>query len=104
MRERFSKSDGYCQYTTQVNIYHLAHLSPREIFGGNLRRLRRLKDLSQEDLALAADLSRVHVSEVERGLRNVSIDNMAQLADALGVELKDLVDPDMFQAMQKRIG
>lgn len=80
-----------------------ATATPREIFGRNLRRVRRLKEVSQEALAFNAGLSRTYVSEVERGVRNVSIDNMGQLAEALGVPLKDLVDPDMFSDMAKRL-
>jgi transcriptional regulator with XRE-family HTH domain len=56
--------------------------------------------MSQEQLALRADLSRIYVSEVERGLRNVSIDNMALLSQALAVPLKHLVDPAFFKAME----
>ncbi len=78
-------------------------LSAREIFGQNLRRARRLKDVSQEELALRAELSRTYVSEVERGVRNVSIDNMGLLAQALGVPLKDLVDPAMFASIDVRL-
>jgi transcriptional regulator with XRE-family HTH domain len=74
-------------------------LSVREIFGKNLRRARRLKEISQEELALRADLSRTYVSEVERGIRNVSIDNMGLLSQALGLPLRDLVDPAMFGAI-----
>jgi transcriptional regulator with XRE-family HTH domain len=77
-------------------------LSAREIFGKNLRRARRLKDMSQEELALRADLSRTYVSEVERGVRNVSIDNMGLLAQALGFPLQDLVDPEMFSSIENR--
>lgn len=77
-------------------------LSPREVFGRNLRLARRLKEISQEDLALSADLSRTYVSEVERGIRNVSIDNMGALALALGVPLRDLVDPAMFASLEER--
>lgn len=77
-------------------------LSPREVFGRNLRLARRLKEISQEDLALSADLSRTYVSEVERGIRNVSIDNMGALALALGVPLHDLVDPAMFATLEER--
>jgi transcriptional regulator with XRE-family HTH domain len=75
--------------------------SAREIFGRNLRRVRRLKDVSQEELALRADLSRTYVSEVERGIRNVSIDNMGLLAQALGIPLRDLVDSAMFNALDE---
>lgn len=82
----------------------IASSSPREVFGRNLRLARRIKELSQEQLALDANLSRTYVSEVERGVRNVSIDNMGLLADALGIPLKDLVDPEMFAAMDERLG
>lgn len=68
----------------------------REVFARNLRKLRRLQELSQEALALEAGMSRTYVSEIEKGDRNVSIDNMGALADALGVPLKDLVDPGYF--------
>ena len=79
------------------------YVSARVIFGSNLRKARRLKDMSQEDLALGADLSRTYVSEVERGARNVSIDNMEQLATAIGVPLSDLVSPEMFAALDGQL-
>jgi transcriptional regulator with XRE-family HTH domain len=79
-------------------------LSARETFGQNLRRARRLKDISQEELASRAELSRTYVSEVERGVRNVSIDNMGLLAQALGVPLRDLVDPAMFAGLDGHAG
>lgn len=69
------------------------------VFAANLRLARRLRDVSQEVLALDAGLSRTYVSEVERGERNVSIDNMGLLADALQIPLKDLVDPERFKVL-----
>jgi len=81
-----------------------ASISAREIFGQNLRRARRLKDVSQEDLALRAELSRTYVSEVERAVRNISIDNMELLANALGMPLKDLLNPDLFASLEDHIG
>lgn len=73
----------------------------REIFSRNLRRARRLREMSQEALALQAGLSRTYVSEVERGERNVSIDNMDHLAKALRVPLRDLVDAEMFKGLDE---
>lgn len=70
--------------------------SARAVFARNVRLARRLREVSQEALALQAGLSRTYVSEIERGERNVSIDNMGLLAEALGVPLRDLVDPEMF--------
>lgn len=76
--------------------------SARQIFASNLRRYRRVREISQEELALNAHMSRSYVSGIERGERNVSIDNMGVLADALGVALKDLVDPDLFSSVENR--
>ena len=70
--------------------------SAREVFAKNLRRSRRMQDISQEELADRADMSRSYLSGVERGVRNISIDNMGLLAEALGVRLMDLVDQDLF--------
>ncbi len=78
--------------------------SARNTFASNLRAVRKLKGLSQEALSLDAGLSRTYVNEVEAGTRNVSIDNMGALADALGVPLKSLVDPDIFARMKEQFG
>lgn len=74
-------------------------LTARDVFARNLRRARRLKEISQESLALEIGMSRAYLSSVERGGRNVSIDSMGRLADALRVPLRDLVDPDKFKGL-----
>ena len=60
-----------------------------------------MMDISQEALALKAGMSRAYVSEVEREIRNISIDNMGLLAEALNVELKDLLDPALFSQIKQ---
>ena len=71
----------------------------RQIFAVNLRKERLKKKLSQEALADLAGLHRTYVGAVERGERNISIDNMERLALALGCELtellKDLLDDEI---------
>lgn len=64
----------------------------REVFASNLRRFRLSKGLSQEALAELAGLHRTYVSSVERGERNISVDNMERLAFALGVTLVALIE------------
>jgi len=61
------------------------------VFAANLRKLRQERGLSQESLAEQAELHRTYVGSVERGERNVSIDNMERLATALGVKLRDML-------------
>ena len=65
--------------------------SPKEILAENLRRLRKATGLSQELLADRAGLHRTYISSIERCERNVSIENIFLLAEALGVEPADLV-------------
>ena len=77
----------------------LKTLPAREVFARNLRRARRLKDLSQEELANRAGVGRAWLSGVESGGRNITIDNMGLLAQALNVPLRDLVDPDQFKGL-----
>lgn len=66
-------------------------LTSRMIFARNLRNSRKRKGLSQEKLAELSNLHRTYVGSVERGERNISLDNMERLANALGVNLADLL-------------
>ena len=65
--------------------------SAREILATNLRHLRHSRAWSQEDLALESGLHRTFVAHVERTARNISIDNIEKLANALGVGVAELL-------------
>ena len=67
--------------------------SARLRFAINLRAARKAKGLSQEELADKADLHRTYVGSVERGERNVSIDNIERLAAALNLDVIELLKP-----------
>jgi len=62
-------------------------------FGEKLRKVRQRVGLSQERLAELAGLHRTYVSSVERGQRNISLENVERLADALGITMAELM-PD----------
>ncbi len=62
----------------------------RRDFGRRLRELRTAQALSQEKLAERAGLHRTYVGSVERGERNVSLDAIHALAEALGVPVTHL--------------
>ena len=60
-----------------------AQKSARLRFAENMRIARLEKGLSQEDLADLAGLHRTYIGSVERGERNISIDNMEAIAAAV---------------------
>jgi transcriptional regulator with XRE-family HTH domain len=60
-----------------------------------MRELRAEREMSQEDLAAAAGLHRTYIGGVERGERNVSIDNVEKIAKGLKCSVCELLDcPD----------
>jgi transcriptional regulator with XRE-family HTH domain len=61
------------------------------VLAKNMRVLRANRGLTQEALADASGLNRTYVSSVERAERNVSIDNIARIATALGVDAFELL-------------
>jgi transcriptional regulator with XRE-family HTH domain len=56
------------------------------IFAKNLKFYRNQKDLSQEKLAELAGLHRTYISAVERERRNISLENIERIANALEIE------------------
>jgi len=61
--------------------------------GLTIRALRLERGLSQEALGALAHIDRSYMSSVERGLRNVSVLNIARIAAALDVPVRDLLGP-----------
>jgi transcriptional regulator with XRE-family HTH domain len=73
--------------------------SPRDIpttrlrFARNLRQLRLMRGLSQEELAARAELSQTFLSQIETGRRNVSLDSVDRLAQMLQVDVMEFFQP-----------
>lgn len=55
----------------------------KEQVGSRIRELRKKAGLSQEKLALAAELDRTYIASVENGKRNISIVNLEKIIKAL---------------------
>ena len=62
----------------------------RDRVGLNVRNIRNSKGLSQEQLALAAEVDRSYISEIELAKNSASIDVLERIADALDVDPKEL--------------
>ena len=59
-------------------------------FGDNVKRLRKAKGWSQEDLAKRTKLHRTYIGSIERSERNVSLINIERIANALDVTSRAL--------------
>ena len=62
------------------------------LFGKNLRKVRKSKGLSMEMLSYDAGMEYSQISRIELGKINTTISTLKQLADALEVEPKELLD------------
>jgi transcriptional regulator with XRE-family HTH domain len=60
-------------------------------FGKAIRRRRRELEISQEQLAERSGLHRTYISDIERGDRNPSLENVERLARALELTIADLL-------------
>ena len=63
----------------------------RQQVGRNLKRIRKEKGMSQEELAFESGLHRTYISGIERGARNPTVLILARLAETLGVPMEQLV-------------
>lgn len=64
----------------------------RERVALNIRKFRRGNGLSQEKLADLCGLHRTYIGSVERSERNITIENLDRIANALGVDARDLIE------------
>ncbi|MDJ1110488.1 helix-turn-helix domain-containing protein [Macrococcoides caseolyticum] len=62
--------------------------------GNNITQLRKSKGWSQEELAFECQLHRTYIGSVERGERNIAILNLFKIANALEVEVKEIIKQD----------
>lgn len=60
----------------------------------NIKRIRKEQGISQEKLALKAEIDRSYMSELERCLANPSIEALLKIGNALGVAPSDLLSAE----------
>ena len=60
------------------------------LFGKNVKKYRTLSNMSQEKLAELTGLHRTYISDIERGLRSISLNNIDKLSTALNVDIYKL--------------
>lgn len=68
----------------------MAAANVKVLFGRRVRQLRAARGLSQEEFAHVAGLDRSYMGGVERGERNISLENICLIAAALAVSPAEL--------------
>lgn len=68
----------------------------KEKIGQRIKAIREEKELSQKDIAYAADLDRSYIASVENGKRNISIVNIEKIAHALKVSVSVFFNDNLF--------
>ena len=60
--------------------------------GARIRETRLAKGLSQEELAFEADLHRAYIGQIERGEKNIGVQNLQKIATALKIKISKLIE------------
>ena len=66
-------------------------MSIRIKFGNHLKQLRKHNNLTQEKLSELANMDRTYISDIERGIKTISIEKLYQLSNAFNIELWELL-------------
>ena len=69
----------------------------KQKIGARIKAIREQKELSQKDVAYAADLDRSYIASIENGKRNVSIVNIEKIANALRISIRTFFDDNIFE-------
>lgn len=63
-------------------------------FGVKIRQIRKQQKMSQNELAEKSSLHRTYIGSVERGERNITLVNAEKIAQALSIQLFELLKDD----------
>lgn len=63
------------------------------LFGHNVQKQRKAQEISQEKLAELAGVHRTYIGMIERAEKNITLCNIEKIANALKIEIKDLLVP-----------
>src|SRR2546428_3552696 len=74
-----------------------------KIVGGNIRRMRKSKRLTLEQVAEKAESNPKYLGGVERGEENIGLKKLEQVASALGIEPYELLLPGADDGFAKEL-
>jgi len=75
------------QDTSKEKIYEAA----KAMLGGNVKRVRKAQQLSQEELGLRINADQAYISRIEAGTLNPTLESIAEIAVSLKVPISELL-------------
>jgi len=69
--------------------------------GERIAQLRKAKNLSQQKFSYEAEIERSYLTHVEKGRKNISIETLIKITDALEISLKDFFNQEPFNGKKK---
>jgi transcriptional regulator with XRE-family HTH domain len=79
----------------------------KRLIGDRIRKLRKERGLSQEELGYKSDLHYTHIGAIERAEKNWSIDTLVKVAEGLNVTVNDLLSlppkPEDIKSLKKSV-
>lgn len=69
--------------------------------GERIAQLRKAKKLSQQKFSYEAEIERSYLTHVEKGRKNISIETLTKITDALEISLKDFFNQESFNGKKK---
>ena len=64
--------------------------------GERISELRKAKNLSQQKFSYEAEIERSYLTHVEKGRKNISVETLIKITDALDISLKEFFKPEVF--------
>ncbi len=81
-----------CAIVQQINFINKnMNKKLAALLGKRIAKIRKSKGLTQDKLALLAEIDRSYVGRIERGEVNITIEKLYEIAETLGCDAKELL-------------
>ena len=71
--------------------------------GKRIRHYRKRRGYTQEQLGLSINTSGAYISNIERGVKKPSLDNLVSIAETLDITVNDMIMPMHDELTQRKI-
>lgn len=81
----------YCPLYNRLRKWNFIIMNINQFFGNKISLIRQEQGMSQEKLALDANIDRTYISDIEKGKRNVSLEVAYKISKALNIHISELL-------------